>query len=209
MGQKRLLSAILCLSFFLWAAGAIPSPVPAASDPMEQRAERLKVFREKRDRFFKEDPHSPLKEADRKKFKGLAYFPINVKYAKEGLIEPFPTEPGPLVVGLRTNKGTERRYVKHGRFKFKLDGKDYVLYVYRSLGTDELFLPFKDETAGKETFPTGRYLFIEPMPGGKVLIDFNRAYNPFCAYNEAYMCPLPPKENWLGIPIRAGEKRFR
>jgi len=72
-----------------------------------------------------------------------------------------------------------------------------------------LFLPFKDKTSGNETYPEGRYLNIEPMPGGKVLIDFNRAYNPFCENNEKSTCPFAPKENWLAIEIRAGEKRFR
>ena len=73
----------------------------------------------------------------------------------------------------------------------------------------ELSLPFKAKTSGSETYSKGRYLFIEPMPGGKMLIDFNRAYNPFCAYNEKYTCPFAPEENRLEIAIRAGEKHFR
>jgi hypothetical protein len=77
------------------------------------------------------------------------------------------------------------------------------------LGGGEFFLPFKDKTSGTETYSDGRYLYIEPISGGKVLIDFNRAYNPFCAYNEKYTCPFAPKENWLGTAIQAGEKRFR
>jgi uncharacterized protein (DUF1684 family) len=90
-----------------------------------------------------------------------------------------------------------------------MDGSDLNGEVYRPLGGGELFLPFKDKTSGTETYPDGRYLYIETMPGGKVLIDFNRAYNPFCAYNEKYTCPFAPKENWLGTAIQAGEKRFR
>ncbi len=73
----------------------------------------------------------------------------------------------------------------------------------------EPFFPFKDRTSETETYPKGRYLFTETMPGGRVLIDFNRAYNPFCEYNEKYTCTFAPEENWLGIAIRAGEKRFR
>jgi uncharacterized protein len=178
-------------------------------NPSEQRGEKLKGFREKRDRFFKEDPHSPLKESDRKKFKGLFYYPIDLKYATVGAIELYPTEPKPIYVTLPTNKETGRRYVKYGRFKFKWGGKLYTLQIFRPLGGGELFLPFKDKTSETETYPKGRYLSIETMPGGKVLIDFNRAYNPFCQFNEKYTCPYAPEENWLDIAIRAGEKRFR
>jgi uncharacterized protein (DUF1684 family) len=178
-------------------------------NPLYQRGEKLKSFREKRDRFFKEDPHSPLKESDRKKFKGLSYYPIDLKYAMAGAIERYPTEPKPMYVTLPTNNEMGRKYVKYGRFKFKWEGKAYTLQIFRPLGTGELFLPFKDRASETETYPKGRYLSIEPMPGGKVLIDFNRAYNPFCQFNEKYTCPYAPEENWLDIVIRAGEKRFR
>jgi len=176
---------------------------------MEKREEKLKAFREKKDRFFKEDSRSPLNESDRRKFKGLIYYPIDLKYAMIGSIEKYPTEPKPIYVILPTNKEMGRKYVKYGRFKFRWEGKEYVFQIYRPLGGGEFFLPFKDKTSGTETYSDGRYLYIEPISGGKVLIDFNRAYNPFCAYNEKYTCPFAPKENWLGTAIQAGEKRFR
>jgi uncharacterized protein (DUF1684 family) len=178
-------------------------------NPLEQREEKLKGFREKRDRFFKGDLHSPLKEEDRKKFKGLFYYPIDLKYAMAGAIERYLVEPKPVYIILPTNKEVGRKYVKYGRFKFKWEGKVYTLQIFRPLGGGELFLPFKDKTAETETYPKGRYLPIEPMPGGKVLIDFNRAYNPFCQFNEKYTCSFAPEENWPDIAIRAGEKRFR
>ncbi len=99
--------------------------------------------------------------------------------------------------------------MKYGRFRFKWEGKEYLLEVYRPLGGGELFLPFKDRTSGTETFPGGRYLPIEVVSEGRVLIDFNRAYNPFCEYSQKYTCPYATEENRLNIPIRAGEKRFR
>jgi uncharacterized protein len=191
------------------------SPTPDVSlskeegDPMVGREEKLKTLREKRDRFFKEDDHSPLKEADRKNFKGLLYYPINLRYAMAGSIERYPTEPKPIYINLPTNKGRDKKYVKVGRFKFKWEEKNYLLQIYRPLGGGELFLPFKDKTSGGDTYSGGRYLYIEPMPGGKVLIDFNRAYHPFCVYSEKYTCPFAPKENWLDIPIQAGEKGLR
>jgi len=199
---------MLCLCILLLGAKPDP-PFTKRDDPMEHREEKLKAFRAKKDQFFKEDPFSPLKEADRKKFKGLVYYPIDLKYAMIGSIGRYPTEPKPIYVNLPTNKEREKKYVKYGRFKFKWEGVEYVLQIYRPLGGGELFLPFRDKTSGTETYSDGRYLYIEPMLGGRVLIDFNRASNPFCAYNEKYTCPFAPKENWLEIAIRAGEKRFR
>ncbi len=178
-------------------------------DPMERREEKLMAFRAKRDQFFRENAQSPLKESDRKKFRGLVYFPIDLNYAMVGVIGRYPTEPKPIYANLPTNKGREKKYVKYGKFQFKWKGKDYVLQVYRPLGGGEFFLPFRDKTSGKETYPEGRYLHIEPMAGGRVLVDFNRAYNPFCEYNDKYLCPFAPQENWLPIEIRAGEKRFK
>jgi len=207
--HRRLLFTILPLCLLLLGAKLDLPPSKGQENPMEQREEKLKAFREKKDQFFKMDSQSPLKEADRKRFKGLLYYPIDLKYAIVGTIERYPTEPKPLYVNLPTNKGREKKYVKYGKFRFKWEAKEYVLQIYRPLGGGELFLPFKDKTTGKETYPEGRYLYIEPMPGGKVLIDFNRAYNPFCEYHEKYTCPFAPEENWLNIPIQAGEKRFR
>ncbi len=195
---------------YLLFGGKVACPLSKGEEnPIERREEKVKVFRERRDQFFKQDLHSPLKESDRKKFKSLIYYPINLKYAMIGSIERYPGDPKPIYVNLPTNKGKERKYVKYGRFKFRWEGKEYILQIYRPLGGGEFFLPFKDKTSGTETYPEGRYLYIEPMPGGKVLIDFNRAYNPFCEYNEKYTCPFAPEENKLEIAIRAGEKRFR
>lgn len=203
--------SVLVLSLFILFLQGIRNPLflRAEENCLEDRVEKLKAFREKKDRFFKEDPNSPLKEGAKKKFKGLIYYPIDLKYAVIGTVETYPTYPKSIYVNLPTNKEREKKYVKYGRVKFKLEGKEYVLHIYRPLGGGDLFLPFKDKTSGIETYPEGRYLHLEPMPGGKVLIDYNRASNPFCEYNEKYLCPFAPKENWLDIEIRAGEKRFR
>ncbi len=178
-------------------------------DSMDGREQELKTFRQKRDQFFKEDPKTPLNENDRKKFRGLRYYPIDLNYAVIGRIERYPDEQKPIYVNLPTSKGTEKKYVKYGRFKFPWMGKEYTLQIYRTLGGGELFLPFRDKTSGQDTYTRGRYLYIEQMSEGRVLIDFNRAYNPFCEYNERFTCPYAPEENWLGCEIRAGEKRFR
>jgi len=204
---KIIFPLILYLALFLMSEASFPFS-KEDENPLENRIEKLKVFRAERDRFFKEHPNSPLKETDRRRFKGLIYYPIDLKYAIVGEIEKYPLEPKPLYVTLPTNKEVGRKYVKFGRVRFKLEGKEYVLQIYRPLGGGELFLPFKDKTSEKETYPKGRYLYIETLPKGKVLIDFNRAYNPFCEYNEKYTCPFAPEENWLPVEIRAGEKRY-
>jgi len=205
---KRTLLILAGLALFLlYSKGALLLS-NAAEDPMVRREERLGAFRKERDRFFKEDARSPLKENERKNFKGLFYYPVDLRYAMIGTIEKYPVEPKALYVTLPTSKGTGRRYVKYGRFKFGWEGKEHVLQIYRPLGGSELFLPFKDQTAGVETYSKGRYLNIEPMPDGRVLIDFNRALNPFCQYSEKYTCPFANEENWLRIVVRAGEKKF-
>jgi uncharacterized protein (DUF1684 family) len=209
LSRRWFLFSIPFLCFLLLGAKSGLPPSKEEENPMERREEKLKTFREKRDRFFKQDPGSPLKESDRRKFKGLIYYPIDLRYAMVGAIEKYPIDPKPFYVMLPTNKEVGRKYVKYGRFKFKWDGKEYALQIYRPLGGGELFLPFKDKTSEIETYLKGRYLHIEPMPGGKVLIDFNRAYNPFCQFNEKYTCSFAQEENGLPIEIHAGEKRFR
>jgi len=208
VNRKWIFFSIASLYLFLLPGKLDSLLAQVRENPLDQRGEKLKNFREKRDRFFREDPRSPLKESDRKKFKGLSYYPIDLKYAMVGAIERYPTEPKPMYITLPTNKEMGRKYVKYGRFRFKWEGKAYTLQIFRPLGGGELFLPFKDKTSEAETYPKGRYLLIEPMPGGKVLIDFNRASSPFCQFNEKYTCPYAPEENWLDIVIRAGEKRF-
>jgi uncharacterized protein (DUF1684 family) len=207
--NRNFLSFLIVSLFTLILIGTRNPPfLKGEENPLEDRVEKLKTFRERRDRFFKEDPNSPLKEFDRKNFKGLRYFPIDMRYTMVGVIKPY-SDSKSLYVYLPTNKGRDKKYVRYGYFRFKWEGREYVLQVYRPLGGGELFLPFKDKTSGKETYPDGRYLPIETMPEGKVLIDFNRASNPFCEYNEKYLCPFAPQENWLPIEIRAGEKRYR
>lgn len=117
-----------------------------------------------------------------------------------------------------TSAGTTKTYTKFGEFRFKINGKKQRLAVYRSralmnnpLYKDYLFVPFKDKTNGSETYGGGRYLdlFMKDIEGNKIILDFNKAYNPYCAFSEGYSCPIPPKENHLKISIAAGEKDFK
>jgi hypothetical protein len=117
-----------------------------------------------------------------------------------------------------TSAGTTKTYTKFGEFRFKLNGKKQKLAVYRSLALlnhpiykDYLFIPLKDKTNGVETYGGGRYLglFMKDVAGEEIILDFNKAYNPYCAFSDGYSCPIPPQENHLNIRIEAGEKNFR
>jgi len=122
---------ILCLGCLLLSGKPDLSSKGGEENPMEQREEKLKIFRGERDRFFKEDPNSPLRESHRKTFKGLLYYPIDLRYAMIGSIERYLVDPKPLYTQLPTSKGTEKKYVKYGRFKFGWMGKEYSLQIYR------------------------------------------------------------------------------
>jgi len=117
-----------------------------------------------------------------------------------------------------TSTGSAREYVKYGHFSFEVNDEIATLQVYQDPDGEYFFLPFVDATAPEETYGAGRYLDIEPIGGGEFLIDFNTAYNPYCAYSEPYevnpdavqrwSCPLPPRENHLKVRIEAGEKKY-
>ncbi len=165
----------------------------------------LDTFRQRKDQFFKTDPHSPLLPEQKEAFDGLKYFPENTDLRFEVDVEPFETQE---TVTMQTSTGGVQDYIRWGRFEFEVDGQPAQLTVFMSPGGGGYFLPFMDATNGDESYDSGRYLEIEPVPGGKFQVDFNLAYNPYCAYNEYWTCPIPPKENRLSAPIRAGEKKF-
>ncbi len=163
----------------------------------------LQKFRADKDRFFAADPHSPLTHEQKHHFEGLRYFPENRGLRLQVAIEEYPTQE---TVKMQTTTGETQTYIRFGRIKFAVKGQEVALTVYTN--EDEFFLPFADSLAGVETYGAGRYLEPEPTGKGKFLVDFNYAYNPYCAYNEAWSCPVTPAENRLKAPIRAGEKVF-
>jgi uncharacterized protein (DUF1684 family) len=173
--------------------------------------QRVMEWRRERDEFFKTHERSPLAPGQKRVFKALEYYPFNPKYAFFGQIERsifYINDPKYLAIFL-TNKGTHKRYIHYGRFHFSLDDKAYTIEIYKSILSDTLFIPFKDETNGKETYEGGRYIDAEILVGYKMVLDFNMAYHPPCAYNNKLICVLPPRENMLDISIRAGEKNFQ
>lgn len=204
--------------FILSLAGllflSIGTPLPGENEHPEgfkAQKEKVMTWRKERDQFFKTHQRSPLTPAQKRRFKGLDYFAINPKYYFSGQIdrEIHPINDPKYYATFLTNKGTNKRYIRYGKFHFNLDGKDYVLEVYKSILSDTLFIPFKDLTNGKETYEGGRYIDAEILPGYKMDLDFNMAYDPSCAYNDKFTCAIPPKENFLNIDIRAGEKSLK
>lgn len=163
----------------------------------------LERFRKEKDAFFRSSPHSPLSPEQKRTFAGLSYFPPNPDLDLEVEAEPYPEGE---MVQIQTTTGDVQTYERFGRIRFEVEGETAELTIYRN--EHGFFLPFADSLAGSETYGAGRYLEPSPLPGGKLHVDFNLAYNPYCAYNEMWSCPITPAENRLKVPIRAGEKVF-
>lgn len=163
----------------------------------------LERFRRQKDQFFL-SPDSPLTGETRRQFTGLRYFSENPGLKlRLGL----DTNVSPEPVMLRTSTGEQRQYRRSGRICFSVQGQSVKLMVF----TDDhgFFLPFRDGTCDDVAYAAGRYLEPTLCPDAKLEVDFNLAYNPYCAYSPEYSCPLPPRENWTPVRIEAGELRFQ
>lgn len=163
----------------------------------------LEEFRRAKDEFFAHDADSPLTAEQKRAFKGLSYFPENPDLRLVVEVEQFPD---PEEIHMQTSTGETQVYLRFGRFQFTVAGGPAALTIYSS--DYGYFLPFVDALAGRDTYPAGRYLEPEPLGDGRFLVDFNLAYNPYCAYNEYWSCPLTPFENRLKVAVPAGEKNY-
>jgi uncharacterized protein (DUF1684 family) len=164
----------------------------------------LEIFRQQKNDFFEHHPQSPLTREQMMDFKGLKYFPENEALRLEVEVELISPRDR---IEMQTTTGDTQVYERYGHFKFEVDGQTAELTIFH--GQHGYFLPFVDSLASTETYPAGRYLEPEPVSGGRFLVDFNEAYNPYCAYNEMYSCPITPFENRIKVPVRAGEKLFK
>ncbi|ERH13800.1 MAG: protein of unknown function (DUF1684) [halophilic archaeon J07HB67] len=172
--------------------------------------ERLRENRAEKDEFFADDPRSPL-SASTEGFDGLDYFPPDPSYRVQATVtvhdEPEPTE-------LTVANGPPERFLRAVTFGFELPADegttDASLAGYSREGGEGLLVPFRDKTTGQATYRGGRYMDLRPdgdLAGGDtVVVDFNLAYTPFCAFDDAFACPLPPEENWLSTTVPAGER---
>lgn len=172
--------------------------------------EDIKKMRESKDRFFMKDWQSPIPLEDRSQFSGLEYYPPNPDYL---FILKLYEHSDKKMLQIEDTGGNIRNLLRWGEFRFKAGDDECVLQAYKSDPKEErLFIPFRDITSGKETYGAGRYIDLDyerdKTPDGKWILDFNKAYNPWCAYSQNYVCPFVPPENWLKVPIPAGEKNY-
>jgi uncharacterized protein (DUF1684 family) len=166
-------------------------------------------YRAEAEEFFRHDPDSPFRRDSAARFVGIRWFPPDVRYAVESRLVRYPQAEEVVVFG---TKGEERRVARYGYFLIPFEGREYRLNVYKSPGEGRrLSVWFTDETTGRETYEVGRYVNIadeESDPEHRYTINFNNAYNPYCAYSAAYSCAIPRKEDHLAFPVRAGEMKY-
>ena len=165
----------------------------------------IREERRLRDRFMATHAESPFVDGSVAGFRGLSYFPVDPKWVIRGRLER--TEP-PREAYLRTSRDGQLELRCVGNLTFTLFGKPMHLRAYHTGATSSLFVPFRDRTSGRESYGPGRYLTLDMSTDDEYAIDFNRAFNPYCAYTPAYECGFPPPENDLPVAIRAGEKAW-
>ena len=195
---------VLVLAFALLAFSGF------GQEKYDQKA--VEAFQNEQNSEFGDPKKSPLTEEDLKDFKALDYFPATEKYF---VVAQFTRTKKEKPFKMKTSTDRTPEYVKYGELTFSLDGNNLKLNVYKNIELskkkgfeDHLFLPFSDLTSGKETYIGGRYIDLKIPKGDTLAIDFNTAYNPYCAYNHKYSCPIVPLENDLNIEIKAGVKKF-
>ena len=166
--------------------------------------------RKSKDEFLKSSPGSPIDKNDIADFTNLDYFEVDIKYRFELDLQEFPEKEKTII---KDSKGNDRIFLKWGHFEFDVDGKNTQVTAFKSNENDpNLFISFKDLTTAEESYGAGRYLDLheenDKTPFGKWILDFNLVYNPWCAYNFNYSCPLVPVENIVNVAIKAGEKKY-
>jgi uncharacterized protein (DUF1684 family) len=204
MKSSRLVPFIIILAV---AAFVIYSLQGGSSD--EDYLASIQKDRNEKAEFMKSGNGSPFLK-DSIPFTELQYFTIDPKYKVKAKLQPIE---GKKVVILATSDGNQQKYLEYANAIFSLDGIENRLLILElmEMGPQrgKLFLAFADQTSGAETYGAGRYLDVKKVPAAtSVILDFNLAYNPYCAYNDSYSCPFPPKENILNVPILAGEKNY-
>lgn len=175
----------------------------------KENIEAIKKFQNELNTEYLNPKESPLRGDNLTNFKKHPFFPINLKYRVKA---KFSKTENPVPFELPTSSGKFKQYKEYGKAAFEIDGKDYTLTIYQSLDLikmeqykDHLFLPFRDETNGKETYGGGKYMDLKIPKGDEIILDFNLSYQPYCAYNAFdYNCPIVPEENKLPVRIEAG-----
>ncbi len=176
--------------------------------PQVDHTASLAAQRAAKDAMFAQAADSPVQPENRARFLPLAYYPIDAAWRTPASLAPLSDAESPAFE-MPTSTGQRRQMRRAGKLRFSIHGETYVLTAFVSADDStrqRLFVPFRDTTAGIETYPSGRYLDLDRTPTGLYDIDFNAAYQPYCYYDPTYDCPIPPPENRLAVPIRAGER---
>jgi uncharacterized protein (DUF1684 family) len=195
MGSVRAVAALPLVLLFLFGC---------SSAPPEDYTAKIAAERARKDEMFRSGGEdSPVQAKDLDKFVPLSYFAIDESYAVPAQLTPASDR---VTAKMPTSTGKLRDMTRIGTLEFMLKGQPLKLAAFLEEGSRRLFVPFSDLTSGTETYPAGRYMNLDPTPTGIYIVDFNIAYHPYCYYNAEYDCPLPPAENRLTIPIRAGER---
>lgn len=195
--KKILLAAGVCL--ILAACSSRPPDEP------RDYAAKLAADRAAKDAAFARDSE-PVPENRKAAYLPLAYFPIDPEYNVPASLKPSNDR---SIVEMTTSAGNRDKFRRVGTLEFTLKGEQLKLTAFAAAAArndDRLFVPFSDLTSGGESYPAGRFLDLDRSATGIYEVDFNRAYNPYCYYSPTWECPLPPPENRLKVPVRAGEK---
>ena len=199
--MKKLISLLLLICFFFFFG-------QKKNLKTSNKIAEIKKFQQELNAEYKDPEKSPLTQEEIAQFKGHQFFPINLKYRVKAKFVRTPNQPS---FEIPTSSGKTKTYEKYGELHFKIENKNYQLSVYQNLVSrqteeykDYLFLPFLDLTNGVTSYGAGRYIDFRIPKSSEVVIDFNKAYNPFCAYSPNYNCPIVPMENFLDTDIKAG-----
>ena len=179
----------------------------------EEATKEINDHRKKQQEEMRDRKDSPLSKKDRRHFKDLNYYPIDLSFRVKA---KFIKTENPVLFKMKTTTTRLPEYSKYGEVHFELNGQGYKLEVYHNSEIaerpgyeDYLFIPFTDESNGKETYDVGRYLDFRLPSTDEVTIDFNLSYNPYCSYSPNFSCPIPPEVNYLPLEVKAGEMKFK
>ncbi|WP_299395648.1 DUF1684 domain-containing protein [uncultured Gelidibacter sp.] len=198
----KTLYSVLFGFLFLWSCGQDKQPILGETE-----------FQRKLNAEFKDASKSPLKDKERRSFKGLDFFKFDSTYVVQATLNRTEDE---QPFKMKTTTDRLATFLKYGEVTFTLNDATFELNIYQDLDIlneegfeDYLFLPFLDDTNGEETYGAGRYIDLRMPEGNQMTIDFNTAYNPYCAYNEKFSCPIVPRENYIETEVRAGVKDYK
>ena len=199
---------ILLIAVGLVVIAAVAYMFTAAESP-EAYVEKIEKERERQFKFIRFNIESPLTEEQRRTFTKLTFYEIDPSYRVKARLLPIENK---KVREVPLTDGSKQRYIEHSYAEFELGGKTNKLLLLQAMDEADkrnFFLAFADATSAGETYGGGRYLNVRQDGKTSITLDFNLAYNPYCAYNPDYACPIPPKENLLEIALEAGEKNYK